>query len=276
MTQGWVEVGDGVLVRRHAELDLSTGLVLGTRRCLVVDTRGDPAHGAELARAVREVTALPWTVVLTHAHFDHCLGTAAFSPAQVWAHRGCHADLARGGHAQHAEALAWDRAQGGTGTVSPTVPVLPDRVVDERAEVDLGERRVQLVHLGAGHTDHDLTVGVPDVGVLFAGDLVEQGAPPAVEDAYPQQWPGTLTRLLALGAAMVVPGHGELVDAGFVTAQRDELAELAALCRAVHEGRCDTAAAVARSPFDAATTRCALARPGNPTTPGHRPLDGNR
>jgi hypothetical protein len=35
--------------------------------------------------------------------------------------------------------------------------------------------------LGRGHTD--LVVRVPDAGVVFAGDLVAQGAPPALEDA---------------------------------------------------------------------------------------------
>lgn len=267
MTAGgdrWIEVGDRVLVRRHTELDLSTGLVLGERSCLVVDTRGDPAQGAELAAAIREVTPLPWSVVLTHAHFDHCLGTSAFHPTDVWAHRGCRADLARGGTAQQAEALAWHRTQGRPGAVPLIEPVLPDRVVDARAVLDLGARQVLLAHLGAGHTAHDLVVGVPDARVLFAGDLVEQGAPPAFEDAHPLRWPTTLTALLALGAAVVVPGHGEPVDAAFVTTQRDELAELAALCRAVRNGEPGAHSALTRSPFDETTTRTALARTGNP------------
>ena len=185
----------------------------------------------------------------------------------MWAHRGCRADLARGGAAQHAEALAWYRTQGRPGAVPLIEPVLPDRVVDTRAELDLGGRGVLFAHLGPGHTDHDLVVGVPDARVLFAGDLVEQGAPPAFEDAHPLHWPATLTAVLALGATMVVPGHGEPVDAAFVTAQRDELAELAALCRALRNGEHGAHAALARSPFDETTTRTALARAGNRRVP---------
>ena len=78
MAGGWIELADGVLARRYAELDLSVGLVIGDGGCLVVDTRSDPDQGAELRAAVREVTRKPCSVVLTHAHFDHCLGTAAF------------------------------------------------------------------------------------------------------------------------------------------------------------------------------------------------------
>lgn len=278
MGDHWVEVGDGVLVRRHDELDLSTGLVIGGSRCLIIDTRSDPGRGAELAGAVRALTPLPWQVVLTHAHFDHCLGTAALLPAPVWAHSSCRDDLAEGGARQHVEALRYAAVSGDAEArlagnqhshsrpVHRVRPVVPDRVVTQRAELDLGDRRVVLAHLGTGHTDHDLVVSVSDAGVVFAGDLVEQGAPPAFEDAFPLQWPGTVTAMLALQtdsaqrSVTIVPGHGRPVDRRFVATQRDELAELADGCRAVVAGLLDVAGLLRRSPFDAVTTRTALNR----------------
>jgi glyoxylase-like metal-dependent hydrolase (beta-lactamase superfamily II) len=265
----WVELADGVLVRRYDELDLSIGLVIGARGCLVVDTRGDPDQGAELYTAVREVTRRPCTVVLTHAHFDHCLGTAAFLPAAVWAHARCRDDLSRGGAAQYAEALAWSRAEG---IPDPMLvrPVLPDHPVTEPIQVDLGDRRLLLTHPGRGHTDHDLAVWSPDTGVLFAGDLVEQGADPDFTDAYPLDWPTAVTELLRLEPQIVVPGHGDPVDAEFVTAQRNHLAALADLCRAVRAGKLDAEAAVTASPFTPLTTRAALSRLHRPDMETYR------
>jgi hypothetical protein len=102
---------------------------------------------------------------------------------------------------------------------------LPDHLVDDAAVLDVGGRPVTLRHLGRGHTDADLVVAVDDV--LFAGDLVEEGAPPAMEDAFPLEWPATMTALHELVRGPVVPGHGAVVDAAFVAAQRDELAQLA-------------------------------------------------
>ena len=61
MTVRWVELADGVLVRRYAELDLSVGLVIGDSDALVVDTRSDPGQGAELRAAVRQVDQLTVT-----------------------------------------------------------------------------------------------------------------------------------------------------------------------------------------------------------------------
>ncbi|WP_308203954.1 MBL fold metallo-hydrolase [Goodfellowiella coeruleoviolacea] len=190
-------------------------------------------------------------------------GAAEFRSAPIWAHRGCRSELVATGAAQR-ETWARHYAEVGRPEVAARIAaselVLPERLVDRRAELDLGGRRVVLAHFGAAHTDHDLVVHLPDDGITFAGDLVEQGAPPAFEDAHPLDWPGVLDAVLALGADVIVPGHGEPVDRGFVQRQRDELAELAELCRAVRAGELTAEQAVARSPYPAEPTRTALAR----------------
>jgi glyoxylase-like metal-dependent hydrolase (beta-lactamase superfamily II) len=262
----WVEVGDGVLARRHTELDLTTGLVLGAERALVIDTRGDARQGAELAAAVRALTALPPVVVVTHAHFDHCFGTAAFLPCPVFAHPRCRAALAVTAADQRAEWSAYYRERGDDTTaraITATEPPLPDHPVDPLLPLDLGGRAVALRHLGRGHTDHDVVVHVPDAAVVFAGDLVEEGAPPDLGDAVVGEWPATLDALLALHPEIVVPGHGEPVDPAFVAAQRAELAEVAVLRAAVAAGRIDAATAARRSPYP--DMLWATPRPGGST-----------
>ena len=238
----WVEVGDGA--------------------CLVVDTRGDGTQGAELAAAVREVTTAPWQVAITHAHFDHCFGTVAFLPAAVWAHRRCALAMERTGEQQRAHWVRHytERGQGSVAQALAAAPLVPaDRLLDDRADLDVGGRRVVLTHLGRGHTDHDVVAWLPDDGVLFAGDLVEHGAPPAFEDAFPLAWPDTVGAILDLGVTTVVPGHGDPVDPAFVQSQRDELSAVAALCRRAIAGE-HADALLGDSPYDAATTRTALSR----------------
>lgn len=255
----WIELADGVLARRYAELDLTVGLVVGDGACLVIDTRGDGAQGGELASAVREVTAAPWQVVITHAHFDHCFGTSAFLPAQVWAHRGCRRFLASTGEQQRAH---WARHYADrdprTAHALTTAPLItPDHAVDSRASLSVGGQRVELIHAGRGHTDHDLVIWLPARRVLFAGDLVEQGAPPDFEDAVTDEWPATVEALLAMDPAVVVPGHGDPVDQAFVRAQRDELAAVAALRRRHRAGE-PLPALLAESPYPPQTTTTAL------------------
>jgi glyoxylase-like metal-dependent hydrolase (beta-lactamase superfamily II) len=257
VSTGWQEVGAGIFVRRHQELDLNCGLVVGDGACLVVDTRSHLGEAADLIAAVRSVTPHPWTVVNTHVHYDHCFGNAAFRPAPIWGSRGCAADLAALGHQQRATVVAQLREAGdhGTADLVAAVPIdPPDHLVDDVAVLDVGGREVVLHYLGLGHTDSDLVVEVEDAGdstVIFAGDLVEEGAPPAFDDAFPAEWPATLGRLQALARGPVVPGHGAVVDAGFVAAQREELL---AVLAAVRSRRLD------QGPYPPATMATAAAR----------------
>nr|WP_062334925.1 MBL fold metallo-hydrolase [Herbidospora sakaeratensis] len=244
-----IEVADGVWIRRHTELDLTLGLVVGETGCLVVDTGIDEAFGHAWADAIREVTDLPWTVVLTHAHFDHAFGTAAFGTC--FATEGCREALVDTAHKQAAE---WSGQFPGVATAPVVLPL--------RApfSVDLGGREVLLGHPGPGHTGHDLTVHVPDAGVLFAGDLVEQGAPPQFGDSYPGAWPMALEKMLEAAPRVIVPGHGDPVTPDFVERQRAEITEIVTLCERLNRGELDIEGAAARSPYPRKTLEEALGR----------------
>jgi glyoxylase-like metal-dependent hydrolase (beta-lactamase superfamily II) len=260
----WVEVGDGVLARRYAELDQTLGLVLGASNCLVIDTGTDEVHGAGLAAAIREVTPLPWTVLITHSHWDHFLGTAAFEPCAVLAHPLCRKEIVENGDAGRQRRVRRYLDEGRpemSERLRAARIVAPTELLPDRAEVTLGDRVVTLLHPGRGHTNNDVVVHVPDAGVLFAGDLVEQGAPPALGlDAYPLEWPSTMDALLALDPQVVVPGHGNPVDAEFTRTQREELAVVAEVFRAVRAGETTAEEAVARYPYSEEHMRRTLER----------------
>ncbi len=224
----WERLAPGVARRRLPFLDVTVGVVVGTDDVLVVDTGATVRTGAELNRQVKELTGRPVShVALTHGHFDHVFGTAAFPGARVYG------DMALDGYLERErEALRADAVRHGTdpaeATEASAALVRPGHLVDKWYEVDLGDREVLLVHPGRGHTDHDLVVVIPGTpSVVFCGDLVEEsGEPQAGPDAVPREWPRTLDRLLELGGetALYVPGHGATVDARFVRQQRDALA----------------------------------------------------
>jgi glyoxylase-like metal-dependent hydrolase (beta-lactamase superfamily II) len=233
----WRELDDGVFVRSYAAQALNVGLVVGGARCLVIDTRSSHVQGAELAAAVREVTPLPWVVVNTHAHWDHCFGNHVFLPADRWGHHRCAAVLEAYGDLQRRITARHARSEGETGfadELDEVVVTPPDHTFDERVELDLGDRVVELRHLGRGHTDSDVVVLPAGTDVCFAGDLVEEGAPPEYADAFPLDWPITLGRLADLAPGTVVPGHGEVVELGFVREQTATVTRVAALAREAH------------------------------------------
>ncbi|HSW42801.1 MAG TPA: MBL fold metallo-hydrolase [Patescibacteria group bacterium] len=225
----WREVGAGVFVRRYPFLDQTIGAIVGRERVLVVDTRATSLQARELIEDVRRLTRLPWVVANTHVHFDHAFGNAAFRPCEIWSHSGCAAALRLHGPAQRANVARQLPDLADELRATPLDP--PDRTFEVAVDLDLGDRLVELRHLGRGHTDHDVIVRSPDTGILFAGDLVEHGAPPAFEDSFPLDWPSTLGLLLDLADGAVVPGHGEPVEREFVESQLTEVAFLAETAR---------------------------------------------
>lgn len=262
----WQEVGERVFRRRYAALDLNVGAVLGDDEVLVIDTRSWRAEAEELLGELRALTPLPCRQVLnTHAHFDHCFGNAVFRPAAVWGHERCAEDLRLHGEEQRRNVMDWFPQAAADLASLELVP--PERLVTDRAAIDVGGRRVELLHLGRGHTDNDLVAVVPDAGVTFAGDLIEEGAPPSFGDAWPLEWPATLDRLVERATPAVVPGHGDVGGPELVRAQAAELHAVADLCRRVLAGELATEEALRRGPYPAETVRTALERARATTSP---------
>ncbi|MEU2422374.1 MBL fold metallo-hydrolase [Streptomyces sp. NPDC007851] len=226
---GWERLAEGVGRCRLPGWDCTAGLVLGAGTALMVDAGSSLAEGARLrteaqALADRRVTHL----ALTHPHFDHVFGAAAFAGAGLYAAVGTEGVLTHGREELRLDAVREGLPAAEAEEAADALPV-PRHLVSGEWTLDLGDgRQALLANVGPGHTAHDLGVLVPgDPEVVFCGDLVEEsGDPQAGPDAVPSRWPAALDRLLALGGdrALYVPGHGAVVDAAFVRAQRAALA----------------------------------------------------
>ena len=239
---GFVEVADRCWVARFELLDVNVGLVGGSRGLLVVDTH---ASEVEARRVVEHVEALGVgdvvAVVNSHAHFDHTFGNVVlaerYDDPPILAHEEAAAALPASAAAMQQEAAA-DHSDPWHADVAATRVVLPTETFSSTRVVDLGDRLVELIHPGRGHTAGDAVVRVGDADVLFAGDLVEEsgardGVPGFGDDCYPMDWPATLDLLLGLVSAgtVVVPGHGRPVGKEFVEEQRSAIGVVAETIR---------------------------------------------
>lgn len=234
----WRVLGEGsfVLSSNAARALVNIGLVVGSQQALVIDTGCGPRHATEILNAVRVVTALPLVVVNTHAHWDHFFGNAAFradGTTEFWAHAAAARTMSETGESQRIF-VAGPEPSMAAGAGWGTEIVVPTHLVGggassgtaqhERAVVlELGGTSVELFTLGRGHTGGDLMVGAP--GVLFAGDVLEEGAPPSFEDSYPAEWVTVLRQLAGLGEKypIMVPGHGLPVNSVFAAAMADAM-----------------------------------------------------
>jgi glyoxylase-like metal-dependent hydrolase (beta-lactamase superfamily II) len=240
----FTEVADRVWVARYEWFDVNVSLVGGDRGLLAVDTHASALAAREVLDDVRALGAgAVVAVVNTHEHFDHTFGNgefrAAYGDLPIHAHEtAAERTLAAGTRIKGLYADPENADDPHLDEVLATEIVAADTTFSSAVALDLGDRLVELVHPGRGHTGGDVVVRVPDVDVLLAGDLIEEstvrdGVPGFGSDCYPMEWPLSLDLVLSMLTArsVVVPGHGAPVDREFVEAQRNAIGIVAETIR---------------------------------------------
>jgi quinoprotein relay system zinc metallohydrolase 2 len=207
------EVAPGIFVREGVDEDVTAangdaianiGFIVGAAAVAVIDPGGSLEDGESLRAAVLAHTDLPIRyVVMTHGHPDHVFGGIAFEsdhPVFI-GHVRLPAMLSdRGTFYRHRLAAALGRERVGD-FVMPTI------LIEDRAELDLGGRILELQAHGVAHTDGDLTVLDRKTQVLWAGDLLFVRRVPSLDGSL-TGWLTELAGMKALPATQAVPGHG--------------------------------------------------------------------
>src|SRR4051794_40089397 len=200
------ELGPGLFCWA-AEGDPNSGIVIGDDSVLVVDAQATPKMAADVIAKVRSVTDKPIRhVVLSHYHAVRVLGASGYQGAEIIA-SDVTRDLIveRGQQDMDSEIGRFPRLFRG----KESIPGLtwPHVTFHRKMTLWMGQREVQIIHVGRSHTAGDPVGWVPKEKVCFAGGTVEFGAPPQCGDAHFTDWPSTLAAVKALGAEKLVPGR---------------------------------------------------------------------
>ncbi len=213
---------------------------------MVIDTHWDLPTTARAMDLFATVLPEPARrLVNTHHNGDHCYGNQLYAEVgtELIGHRLC------------AEYLGRDAGPGflqGLGTAAPeSLPEFlrpfaealsaydftgvevtpPTTLVEDSLELDLDGTEVRIVYLGPAHTPGDVIVHLPAHGVVFTGDLLFHQCTPIGWEGTSERWLAALDHIVALGAEVVVPGHGPLATNEGVLAMRDYLAYVFAEAR---------------------------------------------
>lgn len=108
---------------------------------------------------------------------------------------------------------------------------VPTREVREAEELRVGSRTVLLRHVGAGHTDNDVFLFVPEENVLHTGDLCFNGTHGFMDQnggVSSAGWQRSVRAMLDLvdGDTVVIPGHGQITDRAGLQRQWDYFEQL--------------------------------------------------
>jgi glyoxylase-like metal-dependent hydrolase (beta-lactamase superfamily II) len=199
------------------------GIVAGRAGVVVVEAFASEAGARWMAGEARRLTGrAPTHFALTHYHGDHTSGLEGTSEA--------------GSPALLSTSVTRDLV-GDAGNV-PAELLADAELLDTRrpTEIDLGDRSVIVVPR-RGHTASDVTIELPEAGVVFCGDLVWNGMFPNYVDAVPSRLGQAVRLIRARGAETYVPGHGPLADSAGVDAYIGLLDDVeAAARRAIERG----------------------------------------
>jgi len=216
----------------------NAGIVVLERSVLVFDSHFTPEAGQNLLSQIQGITSKPVRyLVNSHFHPDHTHGNQAFPAAtQMIGSANTRRDMLQKDlpamnrtisivqaqlekmrkemlqeqdpkqrelvrnqiHSRQSLLDRWSRQR-----------ILPPSIIaDDSLSLVEEIREVELLYLGAGHTDGDLVLSLPAERIVFLGDLFFNKAIPNTQDASLLEWMKTLSEILKLEADKFVPGHG--------------------------------------------------------------------
>lgn len=218
------EVGPGAFARTGVfhPLQPNSGIIVGERGAVVVDSGYSTAAGRALLADVRRVTEQPViAVIISHHHFDHAWGNEAFAGAEIIGHANAQRNMLADPAGYLAQMTRFAHQPAGWYGLEEAALIAefdamtltpPTRTYADRETLDLGGQTVELLHLGPGHTDGDTLVYLPEARVLFGGDLICNHVLPNAADGDPLHWPAILAQVEAMPLDVIVPGHGPVGD----------------------------------------------------------------
>src|SRR3990170_2325080 len=233
-----VETGPGI----HAAVAGSTGAAVGNatiidtgHKTVVVDTFMTAQAAEELRTAVTDLTGRSaFLAVNTHWHADHTRGNQVFADVPIASTRmtvelivanaptdfiayedeidGYLATLREKLESEDpAQRALAERRIAGLEQLNVSIPgfslTLPSLLIDDRLVI-AGERDLEILTYGGGHTNSDTFVWIPSERLLVSGDLCWTRIHPRIQDGHPSEWADILDRVILLDAAIVIPGHG--------------------------------------------------------------------
>jgi cyclase len=245
------KIAEGVYVIRHPEApdgfpQGNTSVIIGDRTVLVVDACYLPSSAREDIAQIRKWTDKPVRyLVNTHWHYDHTMGNGVyaemFPSIDIIAHvetqkqiKGYNpgwferypkrADTFKKfidtGKDNNGRTLTEDELNDYKKYIKGIEPVYAEykKLIDRAPNIsftdeliiDLGNREVAIKHLGSGNTRGDVIIYLPAENIVVAGDLLDYPVP-YLGGGYPSQLVKTLQHLAQLKAALIVPGHGEVL-----------------------------------------------------------------
>ena len=216
----------------------NAGLITDSGQSLLVDTLFDMKLTDSMLRAMKDASGVGadeiGVIVNTHANGDHCHGNGCCPRAEIIASEASAKEMAEVPPAMLAQFKQMGAQLGPAGAYFADIfaPFDFDNVVERaptqtftgQMNLQVGDKRVELIEVGPAHTAGDVLVHVPGDRTVFTGDILFIDGTPLMWAGPVSNWIAACDKICAMDVDKIVPGHGPITDKAGVQRVADYLA----------------------------------------------------
>ena len=185
-------------------------------------------------------------VINTHGHHDHIGGNGVFSQAKVVGHENCQKEVSERWTNPEKSMMSlykiaedyeqklqqsvlntpeWEdiftqkiRYMSAYIDVKNNIPVkLPDITFSDSMKLDLGDTTFEMIYFGKSHSNSDIVIYVPEIHMIFIGDLFSKYGRPGISDPSITDVVKCMRAISWIESRMdniekVIGGHGQILS----------------------------------------------------------------
>jgi len=182
--------------------------IVTTEGVVVVNGGASALLAQALHDEIKAVTDQPVVLVIDENAQGHAmLGNSYWADqgVDILAHEDTAHEIEETGDASLVAMQRYNRDLAeGTRVVGPTI------TFSDRYDIQLGDTRIEVLHLGPAHSPGDIQVWLPDLGLMITGDMAfHERMLPIFPDTCTSCWIETWeTKMEPLNPTYIIPGHG--------------------------------------------------------------------
>ena len=185
----------------------NAGVIVGPDGLLAIDTLGPPIHAKAFKAAAESATGRRFNrVVNTHHHRDHTNGNCFFAPVEIVSSDYTRQATIDEGIPEH----PYDNRPQWQAGMRELKLAPPTTTLGGGATYRYGGTVVEVIPNYPAHTFGDLMVYLPELKILFAGDIAFSYVTPAGHNAQITKWIDAIDRINRMDVDLIVPGHGPI------------------------------------------------------------------
>lgn len=190
--------------------------IVTTDGVLVFNAGGSYLVAKEMHNEIKKITTQPVKYVVLENSQGHAILGANYwkqQGAEIIAHTEADKEIQENGKDIYLRSFNQQKDK-----MIGTKIIRPDAVFDKQFNLNMGDTKIELLHIGASHSPDDIQLWLPQEKLLISGDSAfNERLLPIFKHTDIAAWIKTWDKIEALKPETIIPGHGQPTDLATAT-----------------------------------------------------------